>query len=1468
MSEMRARQNVADLYPLTPLQQGILSHALRAEGDDPYLVKLCFRVRGPVDPQALRRAWQAVVDRHAALRADLEWVKTREPIQIVYRDCPVAIEELSWVGEPPAGEEARLAALLTAEAGRFRLDRAADRRILLVATGREEWLLVWVFHHVLLDGWSVANVLAEVLAAYRALAAGGAPDLAEAVPYARYLEWLRGQDSAAAEGYWREVLAGHDPVDFPPRAPDGAGFAERALLLDEAASDRLRELARRAHVTLATCFQAALALLVRAYTGREDVLFGATVAGRPPELAGSAAMVGAFINTLPVRARVRDDDAVDAWLQDLHREAGCRRAFEHLGLPRVQELAGEPGRSLFESILVFENFPVADALDQSDEAGLAVELHATSTDDDGVATGRGRNHYPLTVVVLPGRRIQIIVATHRDRVGDPVAAAMLDRLGAITRAMVVAPTVGAVLDAAARDEGLRGPPPAPPRAIHERIAGWAESTPDALAVRCEDRTLTYAELDRRANRLAAALRDRGAAAGARVGICLERSVDFVVALVAALRCGAAYVPLEPDHPRERLHGVIADARLAALVTRREHRPALDGLDVAIALVDELPDDPGESISAPVHPESPAYLIYTSGSTGRPKGVVVSHRALDCYVQGIADRLSLPPGASLAMASTVAADLGHTALFGALCRGGALHLLVEARAHDPDAFADYMEGHRVDALKIVPGHLAGLLDATRPERALPVHTLVLGGEAAPRDLVDRLRAQRRCRVINHYGPTETTVGVLTHELAGGDRAPLPLGRPLPGARVHVLGPDLRPMPAGAAGEIYIGGAGLAAGYFDRPGLTAERFVPDPFHSGPGGERLYRTGDRGRLRSDGAVEFLGRADDQVKVRGHRIELGEVQAALLARSDVRDARVLVRPGSSGTRLVAYAVGAGDTPAILDALRLRLPEPMVPSEIVWLDRLPVNANGKLDVGRLPDPAARTRSERAPAGEAERTLAAIWCEVLGRERVDAEDDFFQIGGDSILALKVIARARRAGLHLTPRHLHANRTLEQAARVAAPAVARTAEQPATGDALLTPIQLAFLARQTVDPHHFNQALLLEVAESVDLAVLERALALAARQHDALRLRFRRDGSGWRSWYAAEAPAAAIERIDLGAAASPAEAIERTCDRLQRGFDLERGPLLRAAHLDLGPGRGARLLLHAHHLVVDGVSWRILLEDLAEAAAALSAGREPELLTTTSFRRWTELLHQRAGSPELREELAHWQATVRAVPAAEPAGNTVADAAAVSDDLDEAETSALLARAPAAYGTEVHDLLLAALASTLCRAWRTDSALVAVEGHGREDLFDGVDLSRTVGWLSTVYPVRLAPRADRRATIAAVRDQLRRVPARGIGFGLLRHLAREPSLSGETPRVTFNYLGQFDPSFAGHSLFEIASESSGQRRSPASPREGWFVVNAVVYAGRLRVDWEYSRALHGEAEARGLLAAYLAELRAIVAGGAE
>jgi amino acid adenylation domain-containing protein/non-ribosomal peptide synthase protein (TIGR01720 family) len=1501
---MRTKHNLLDLYPLTPLQQGILFHALASDRDDPYLVRLCFRLDGAVDADALRRAWQTVADRHEALRADLEWVKSKQPIELVFRHCPVTLDQLDWRDVPPGELEARLQTLSNDEAGRYSLARAADQRVVLIRTGAARSFLVWIFHHVLLDGWSLANVLGEVLTAYRAHVDGTAPDLAAIPPYARYLAWLRAQEAPPAEAYWRTVLADHEPAAFPPTTKtDHHGFAERSVTFDDAHAAQLRALARTAQVTLSTCFHAALALLIKTYTSVDDVIFGATVAGRPAELAGASSMVGAFINTVPVRVRLRGRDAVIPWLQQLHRDGGQRRAFEHLGLPRIQELAQLPAATpLFESILVFENFPVTEVLEQADALPFAVEPHRRSGEPDGLVVGRGRNNYPLSVVVLPGRRIELILAYHRERITDATASAMLARLAAIVGALAGATAntrLAGLGDAPRATTAAPTPIPGPDvafQAIHDRIARWASITPDALAVRCEADALTYAELDARAHQLAHALRDRGVAPGVRVGLCLPRSIDFVVALCATLRCGAAYVPVEPDHPRARLAELFDDAQLAAVITRRSLRPTLDRLHATVLCCDDLPSTADVvRVDTTIHPETPAYLIYTSGSTGRPKGVVVSHRALDHYVIGILARLALPAHPSMAMVSTVAADLGHTALFGALCAGGTLHLITDERAGDPDGFADYMTRHQIAALKIVPGHLWGLMQIAEPDRALPVHTLIIGGEVAPPPLLAYLRRQPRCRVVNHYGPTETTVGILTHALAlagdpPADTAPVPLGRPLPHSRAYVLGADLAPMPPGATGEIYLAGRGLSAGYFRRGPLTAERFVPDVV-SGEPGARMYRTGDRGRVRDDGAIEFLGRADDQIKLRGFRIELGEIRAELLRLPAISDARVVVRPGPAGApQLCAYLVGTVglDRPAVEAQLRARLPEPMIPSAWVWLDRFPVTANGKVDLARLPAPASpgtddepTPHAPRAPATEVERALAAIWQDILGCPHVQLDDNFFQLGGDSILALKVVARARRAGFKLTPKQLNGHPTLAEAASVAvalsaepaAPitrSTATNAPPPIEAPVRLTPIQLRFLERQQLDPHHYNQAILLELTSPLDLDVLERAMIRLTRHHDALRLRFRREGDGWRAGYAdASAPVTGtVTRVDLRTAVDPADAIDRACDELQRSFDLAHGPLLRAAYLDLGPDLAARLLLFAHHLVVDGVSWRILLEDLADLVR--DPGNEAALSPSTPFQTWTERLHHHSTTAALRDQLAYWQHVVAAVPGdrdqlpARSNANIVGDAAILSTELDERTTAGLLTRAPRAYTTQVNDLLLAALGLALCRRDRRPSVLVTVEGHGREDLFEGVDLSRTVGWFSTTYPVRLVPApGDRASTIRAVRDQLRAIPDHGLGYDVLRSLAGAALPAGD-PTITFNYLGQFDQSFAGQQLFRVAAETSGRRRSPHTPRDSHFVVNAVVYDGALRIDWEYSRALHDRDTAAALLVDYLTELRGLIA----
>jgi non-ribosomal peptide synthase protein (TIGR01720 family) len=685
----------------------------------------------------------------------------------------------------------------------------------------------------------------------------------------------------------------------------------------------------------------------------------------------------------------------------------------------------------------------------------------------------------------------------------------------------------------------------------------------------------------------------------------------------------------------------------------------------------------------------------------------------------------------------------------------------------------------------------------------------------------------------------------------------------------------------AGELHIGGIGVARGYAGRAGLTAERFVPSPFGTG---ERLYRTGDLARWRQDGALEFLGRLDFQVKLRGLRIELGEIEAALLSHESLAQAVVVAREEPRGEkRLVGYVVAAdGVTPDISELrahLRRTLPDYMVPQAFVVLAELPLSANGKLDRRALPAPeVAASRDHVAPRSAAEARLAAIFAEVLRLERVGIDDNFFELGGDSILSIQVVAQAKRAGLALNARQMFEQQTVAGLAAVAGTAAAVMAEQGAVdGEVPLTPIQHWFLQQDWREPHHFNQAVVLE-GRGLSPALVEQALAHVVGHHDALRLRFRRTAAGWRQAHADDG-AAAFEHVDLCGldAAAQAAALSARAERLQASLDLVAGPLVRAALFDLGP-RAQRLLLVIHHLVVDAVSWRLLLEDLETAYEQLARGAAVRLpAKTTAFRHWAERLIAHAGSEEARRELGYWQSVPwsrgGALPRDRRGGeNSVGSARTVEVSLDAGATQALLREVPGVYHTQINDVLLTALVEAFApfgaapfgaAPWSGQRCLlVDLEGHGREALFADADVSRTVGWFTSLFPVLLEVDAadDPGGALKRVKETLRAVPRHGIGYGILRHLGEVADLPAPGAEVIFNYLGEIA---AGTGLFRLAPESAGAPHSAQGRRAYLIEVNAGLLAGCLRVRWSYSAAVHDEPTIAALAERFIARLHDII-----
>ncbi|HWG91593.1 MAG TPA: amino acid adenylation domain-containing protein, partial [Candidatus Thermoplasmatota archaeon] len=1028
--------------------------------------------------------------------------------------------------------------------------------------------------------------------------------------------------------------------------------------------------------------------------------------------------------------------------------------------------------------------------------------------------------------------------------------------------------------------------PEDPTPVHLHVAARAAQSPDRLAVKAPEGRLTYGELDARAEALAQHLAGRGIGCGDVVGVLLDRSLDEIVALLAVLKAGAAYLPLDPAHPRERLQFMLEDSGAKALLVHNatENRTPTTGAPVLRVDAHGLATPSPAPARAAAQPDDLAYVIYTSGSTGKPKGVAVTHRSLANLVAWHNETYRLGPEDHSTHLAGLSFDASVWEVWPPLVAGASLHLPDEDTRLDPEALAAWLLKEGVTTA-FAPTPLAERLLAIPWPKLTPLRFLLTGGDRLQRPPPPGLPFT----LVNHYGPTEATVVATAAPVPPAqDNRPPTIGRPIRNTRVYVLDRHGQPVPTCVPGELCVAGVGLARGYLHRPDLTAERFVPDPFFPG---ERMYRTGDLVRWLPSGELEFLGRLDHQVKIRGFRIELGEIEAALIQHDAVREAVVLAREfGPGDKRLVAYIVGEADTASLRDHLKARLPEAMVPAAFVFLDALPLTRNGKVDRQALPMPV--TASEERGATEAvplqdetERLLAGIWREVLRVAHVGAQDNFFALGGDSILSLQVVARARREGLPLSPKHLFQHQTVADLAAFARSLRQDAAPTPAAaaeGEVPLTPIQRWFFEEPLVERARFNQSTLLRIRGDVDTACLEAALRCVTMHHEAFRLRYHQTADGsWRQEYAPAGgfslPFHEVPLSDLRDPGAWEQAMAAEAEEAQGSLDLERGPLARALLFRTPHPGEARLLLVIHHLVVDAVSWRLVLEDLESAYAALTEGRPVELPPrTSSFKAWAETLAQYASnSRELLAELPYWETQVSApapaVPLDFPGGdNRVASEARVTVALTEEETRALLRDVPHAYATQVNDVLLTALATALSR-WTGSRVLqVDLEGHGREDLFPEVDVTRTVGWFTSLYPVRLTlpAAADPGAALKAIKEHLRAVPRRGIGYGLLRYLgpaeARARLRAAPASPVSFNYLGQFDAAAPGTALIlGSASEGKGRDHAAESPRTRPLDVGGAVSDGRLQMTFTYSTSLHAEETIRGLAEAFTAALRALI-----
>jgi len=1408
-----------DVLPATALQEGFFFHA-HADAQDIYVVQQRIDLDGPLDATRLRAAVTGLLERHAPLRAGFRRRPDGHVVQLIASGLEVSWREIDLRGEDAHARAARAAALAAEERGqRFDLAHPPLMRCTLISLDDNRHRLLLTLRHILADGWSESVIVRDLLALY-----AGDRELPAITPYRRYFGWLAEQDRGAAAAAWRAAL---DGLDGPTKVAEGEPAIElrfevaRAELSEQLTASLVARV-REHGVTLSTALQVAWGLVLGQLAGREDVVFGTTVSGRPPDIAGIENLAGLFINTLPVRVHWRAGQPLADVLVAHQLAQADLLDHQHLGLAEIQRLTGR--RELFDTLLMFENQPPTQAVGRV-ARGLEVTAFETLDFD----------HYPLALTGTPGPRLALALKHDVDGFVVSEARRIIARVVAVLEAVVAEPERPAgrveLLSEAERAsllDGWTGPAlEIEEQTLQAAFAAQAARTPDATALIDGGASLTYAQLAARATELAQRLRAAGAGPEQLVAVAIPRSAQLIVALLGVLEAGATYLPLDPSHPAARRAFVLEDSGARLVVARAEDawaQPQVEGVRVIALDADGAVAAPEAvataAASTGANVTGAAYCIYTSGSTGRPKGVVVSHRAILSHLAWIQRTLPLRRQDRVMTRLATSFDVSLLEMLWPLYAGATIVVAPGDAHRDPVELAGLTRKHGVTVLVFTPSTLDAFLRATEDQAPPASLRMALSvGEELRGRLADRWRDQTAVALFNIYGPTEATIVVTCWEHGGGGERVL-IGPPAANTGLRILDAGLRPVAPRVAGELYLAGTQLARGYHGRPGLTAQRFVADPF--GAPGERMYRTGDlvrdRGDGDGDGAIEYLGRTDHQVKIRGNRVELGEIEARLLDEDGVAAAVAVVRSdGPGGARLVAYAAaatgGRPDGETLRATLAAQLPEPMVPSAVVVLDELPMSPAGKVDRAALPAPAAERRAARAPADERERLLCDTFADVLGLEQVGPDEDFFVLGGDSILSISVSIGARRAGLELAPRDVFRERTPAALARRAAAATPPQAPEPAAdaeGVGAVTPLPIVHHLRECGGPiGRFNLSALVQVPAGTRLEQLAAVLQAILDHHDGLRLRRNRiAGVLWslETLPVGAVPAAELlRRIDVAGDDRQAllAAIATQSDAAVGRLDPDAGRMLDAVWFDAGAHAPGRLLLATHHLAVDGVSWRILLGDLAQAWEAVRAGGAPALdPVATSLRTFAALVDEEARAPRRLAELEHWQATLAAgaeLIAGASQEATTAQCVAHTIELSARDTEPLLTTAPAAAGGDVTELLLAALRVAVSR-WHTDRGgdasadlLVDLERHGREPVAAGTDLSRTVGWLTTIHPVRLRAGADPLDALRRVRDCVRSAPDGGIGFGMLRYanaqvaplLARAPR-----PQILFNYYGRF------------------------------------------------------------------------------
>ncbi|MDF5719565.1 MAG: amino acid adenylation domain-containing protein [Rhizonema sp. PD37] len=1464
-----------------------------------YNIPLALRLIGTLNTVALQQSLQEIIHRHEALRTNCVTVNGK-PNQIIQTQTNWKVSVVECQHLPTTERESALQQLVQQQAIEpFDLANELLIRVTLVVLSQTEHALLVCMHHIVSDGWSIGVLIQELASLYNAYSISQSSSLIPLpIQYADFAiwqrDWLQGDVLQSQLNYWQQQLKDAPvllslPTNRPRPAVQTFAGAYQKFTLSVELSASLAKLSQEQGCTLFMTLLAAYATLLYRYTALEDILVGSPIANRDRlEIEG---LIGFFVNTIVMRTNLAGNPSFSELLTRVRDVA--TDAYTHQDLPfemLVEALQPERDLShtpLFQVMFALQNVPMSEV----ELTGLTV----TSLTTESVTA-----KFDLTLSMQnTATGLLGVWEYNTDLFDSSTIERMTSHFLTLLEGIIANPEQQIsqlpLLTAAEQQQLLvewnnTQVDYSFDKCIHQLFEEQVQLTPDAVAVVFEDQQLTYQQLNRRANQLAHYLQSLGVKLEVLVGICVERSLDMVVGLLGILKAGGAYIPLDPNYPVERLSYMLADSQVKVLLSQRQIISELSPTKVDVVALDTdweiICQKSDENPSNGVKPYNLAYVIYTSGSTGQPKGVAIPHSAICNHMLWMQTEFPLTETDKVLQKTPFSFDASVWEFYAPLLTGAQLVVAQPWGHQDSVYLTKIIATEQITTLQLVPSLLQMLLEEEEFKTCKSLKRVFCGGEALPMVLQEHFFEKINTDLYNLYGPTEACIDATFWNCRRGvGQQIVPIGRPIANTQLYILDPHFQPVPIGVPGELYIGGDGLARGYLNRPELTQEKFLPNPFCDAT--KRLYKTGDLARYLSNGNIEYLGRIDNQVKIRGFRIELGEIEAVLNTHPQIKQAVVIVTEDIPGTkRLVAYVVKSDEsltTNQLRQFLKQHLPEYMVPGNFVILDNLPLTPNGKINRLALPKPDGEIIREDeyvAPRTAIEQILTSIWQQLLLKEKVSIHDNFFEIGGDSILSIQVVSRAKNSGLQITPKQIFQNQTIAELARVANTAVSVECKQGiVTGTAPLTPIQQWFFAQNKQVAHHYNQSVLLQIPNHLQSELIAIAVKKLLEHHDALRLRFTSVADEYKQINQGVDDSVPFAVVDLSSIprSEQTQAIEKIAAQHQASLNLSTGSIIQVVMFKLGDESNARLLIIIHHLAVDGVSWRILLSDLQRIYQQLSTQKPLNISAkTTAFIDWAEKLNQAAQSEIIKQELDYWlnQSWSKVTPlpldyADVQQENTVGNTACVSLKLGQEETQALLLSVNEAYNTQINDILLSALVLSIAECTENLTVLIDLEGHGREELFPDVDLSRTVGWFTSLFPVLLQLSAVNQLgeIIKSIKEQLRAIPNRGIGYGILRYLCKDTTIHEQiqtipAAEISFNYLGQFDQ-IQSETGWKFAQESTGSNHSLKQTRDHLLDINALVVGGELQIDWTYNTHVHTRATVEKLAQSYIQAIASII-----